>query len=339
MRPKQIGIIGFDGAIASHLTAPADVFTAAVLEDGFGGRIPCYQIVTIGLTAASFRAESGVLFTPQTTLKSAPELDTIMIAGGSGLRETEIADLVADWVLSRGHRVRRVVAICSGIYGLAPTGVLDGRQVTVHWRFATDVVRRFPKLRVDHKKRLVKDGPYYTSAGLTAGIDLSLALVEEDYGRQLALSVSRELLMYLAPQSGSIEQTRPEEFSSQPLDRFGELASWIMRNLDRELSVEVLARRVCISPAHFKKAFKSVFGTTPGKFVENLRLNEARRRLSTRRKTLHSVAASVGFSSASAFTRAFERRFGSAPGQCLETPSPRFGASISQHAGSRTSKS
>jgi transcriptional regulator GlxA family with amidase domain len=310
MTPKHIGIVAFDHVVASHLFTTADAFAAAALDDGFGGRIPCYKVWSIGMNSGPLASESGLNFTPQRTLQDSPPLDTIIVAGSSRLRRPDLIGPLSEWILQRVHETRRIASICTGIYGLAPTGLLDGREVTTHWRAARDVAQRFPALRVNHKRRLVKDGPFYTSAGLTAGVDLSLALMEEDYGPQLALSVGRELVTYLTWSSGTKEDAPRKEFASQPVDRFGDLIAWIMRHLHDDLTVEVLARRACMCPTHFTRAFKSVFGTTPGEFVENLRLNEARRRLSTRRKTIHSVAASVGFASAGAFQRAFERRFG-----------------------------
>ena len=280
MKPKSIGLVGFDRATASHLTGPADAFSVAALEDGFGGRIACYKIWTIGLTNKPFSCEAGIVFQPEATLATAPPLDTIIIAGGSGLRSPQVCHQLAEWILSRAYETRRIASICTGIYALAPTGLLDGREVTTHWRFARDLSQRYPALRIGHKSRLVKDGPFYTSAGLTAGIDLSLALIEEDYGEQLALSVGRDLMMYLAGRPN--EEMRPRDCASQPIDRFGDLVAWIMRNLNQNLTVEVLARQACMCPSHFTRAFRSVFGNTPGEFVENLRLNEARRRLSSR---------------------------------------------------------
>jgi transcriptional regulator GlxA family with amidase domain len=313
MTPKHIGFLVFDNVTASHLAGSADAFAAAALDEGFGGRIPCYKVWTIGVTAGNFAAESGMIFTPQRTLETAPPLDTIIIPGGSGLRRAETNSKVSSWILARAGRTRRIASICTGVYGLAPTGLLDGREVTTHWRYARDVFQRFPRLKVNHKRRLVKDGPFYTSTGLTAGIDLSLALIEEDYGKHLALSVGRDLVMYLAQRNEEEEHPQPVQFQSQPIDRFAELVSWIVRNLNEDLSVESLARRACMCPRHFSRAFKSVFGSPPAEFVENLRLNEVRRRLSTRRKTLQSVAASVGFTNAGAFRRAFARRFGASP--------------------------
>lgn len=313
MTAKQIGFLGFDGVIASHLTGPADAFALAALSDGFGNRIPCYEVCTISLTGEPFRAESGMSFIAQKNLRNAPRFDTIVIPGGSGLRQPETNARIVDWILKRAPHIRRIASICSGIYGLAPTGLLDGREVTTHWRFASDIARRFPKLRVDHKKLFIKDGPFYTSTGLTAGIDLSLALIEEDYGRHVALAAAQEMVSPLRRRTSEEESAPSTTFGGDQTDRFAELVSWIVRNLDADLSVEILARRACISQRHFSRAFKSVFGSSPAEFVENLRLNEARRRLSTRQKTLQSVAASVGFKNADAFHRAFERRFGMRP--------------------------
>jgi transcriptional regulator GlxA family with amidase domain len=317
MTPKRIGFVGFDGITSLHLSGPADAFAAAALEDGYNGRIPCYQVFLIGLTLAPFRSESGILFTPEHTLQNAPALDTIIIPGGSGLRDPVLAAAVSDWILERCNDTRRIASVCTGIYGLAPTGLLDGREVTTHWRFAGDVARRFPRLKVGHKRLLVKDGPFYTSAGLSAGIDLALSLVSEDYGPHVAGALRDELVMYLARRDADERPHLPLAFQSQPTDRLGDLAAWIVKNLQADLSVETLARRACMCTSHFNRSFKSVFGTAPAQFVENLRLNEAKRRLSKRSKTLDSVGASVGFKNSPAFRRAFERKFGTKPGSYL----------------------
>ena len=321
MSPKRIGFLGFDRFTTMHLAGPADAFAAAALDDGFSGQISCYEVCLIGLGDRCFRSESGMVFHPAYTLETAPALDTIIIPGGSGLRDPKTMLAVSEWILSRTNETRRIAAVCTGIYGLAPTGLLDGREVTTHWRFASDVARRFPRLRVNHKRLVVKDGPFYTSAGLSAGVDLALALVEEDYGPYVAAAVRSELVTYLARRLANEDEGAPLEFQSQPIDRFGDLVAWMVRHLDADLSVEALARRACICPSHFNRSFKSIFGTSPAEFVENLRLNEARRRLSKQSKTLQSVGASVGFKNSGAFRRAFQRRFGVKVDSYLE-PSP-----------------
>lgn len=310
MTPKRIGLIGFDQVTALHLVGPAEAFRAAVLDDGYGGRIPCYEVCTVGVPADRFRAESGVEFQAQATPADAPEFDTIIVAGGTGVRER--GDEIASLLLQRAPETRRMASVCSGLYGLAPTGLLDGREVTVHWRCARDIAQRFPRLRVNYKRALIQDGPFFTSSGLGAGINLSLAMIRDDYGPHVAQSVERELVLYPteSERKDSLPGVRPE---ARPNERFADLVPWIVRNLQGDLSVEILARRACMCPSHFSKAFKSVFGQPPKVFVENLRLNEARRRLSKRQKTIYGVAASVGFTDPAAFQRAYQRRFGSSP--------------------------
>jgi transcriptional regulator GlxA family with amidase domain len=310
MNPKRIGFLGFEGAAASELTRAADVFAAATLDGGYGNRISCYQVCMIGFAFECFRSESGIAFRPDSMLETASEVDTIVVPGGDGLRRSLVSERIADWILARANHTRRVATIGAGIYGVAQTGLLDGREVTTHYRYASDVARCFPHLRVDPKRHLVKDGAFYTSSGPHAAIDLALALVEEDYGRHVALAVAQEFVAPSTNGNGQDKLASPLVFDSQPADRFAELIPWIMRNLREDLSVNTLARRACMSPSHFSRAFKSVFGNTPAEFVEMLRINEAKRRLSVPKRTLDTVAASVGFSDAQTFQRAFERRVG-----------------------------
>ena len=246
------------------------------------------------------------------------ELDTIVIAGGNGLRRSSVSEMIADWVLARVNETRRFAAIGSGIYGVAPTGLLDGREVTTHWRYANEVARCFPNLRVDPRRHLVKDGAFYTSSGASAAIDLSLALIEEDYGGHVASVVAQEFVTAPMNGNGHHKLPNPLVFDSQPADRFAELIPWIMRNLHEDLSVNTLARRACMSPSHFNRAFKSVFGSALAEFVENLRVNEAKRRLAVPKRTLEIIAASVGFPDAQKFRRAFERRLGARPRSYLK---------------------
>ena len=162
MNPKRIGFLGFEGVAASELTRAADVLAAATLDGGYGNRISCYHVCTIGFTSECFHAESGIGFWPDSTLETVSELDTIVIAGGDGLRRSSVSEMIADWVLARVSETRRFAAIGSGIYGVAPTGLLDGREVTTHWHYASDVARCFPNLRVDPRRHLVKDGAILT---------------------------------------------------------------------------------------------------------------------------------------------------------------------------------
>jgi transcriptional regulator GlxA family with amidase domain len=318
MSPKRIGLVGFDQVTALHLIGTADAFSAAALDDGYGSRIPCYEVCTIGAPSELFRTESGVTFTAESDLQNAPACDTIIIAGGAGLREPRLVEPIAEWLLQRAGETRRVGAVCTGIYALAATGLLDERAVTTHWRVAQDLARRFPSLKIDHKKPLVRDGSFYTAHGLSGGINLALTMIEEDYGPYVTRTVARELTLSADAPNDSQSTLAKSAKENHTTDRFAELVGWIVRNLDSDLSVEALARRACICPSHFSKAFKSIFGQPPTEFVETLRLNEARRRLTKRQKTLQSVALSVGFTNPDTFQRAFERRFGTRPSRLLE---------------------
>lgn len=318
MAPKRIGFIAFDNFTTSHFAGLCDVLAAAALDDGFGGQIPCYEVYTIGLTKAPFRSESGVVITPAWNIASAPQLDTLIMPGGSGLLHGDIAAAISRWALTRVNQTRRFASIGSGIYPLALTGLLDGREVTTDWQIARDVAQKFPKLKVVNARQLVKEGWLYTAAGVSGGIELALTFVEEDYGIHLANAVRGKLMAYLVRREAPKEAASVSEFRSESVDRLGNLVAWIVKNLDSDLSVETLARRACMCPGHFVRAFKSIFGSTPASFVENLRLNEAKRRLGVRGKTLRSVATSVGFTNSNTFRKAFKRRFGVGPSSYFE---------------------
>ncbi len=311
---KRIGFLGYQGIMALDLIGPLDAFATAVTTDGEGKPRRCYDVVIIGLNRKPFVSESGATFIPTETVGTARALDTLVIPGGSGLRRPEINRQVTAWVKSREKSTRRIVSVCTGVYGLASTGLLDGKTVTTHWRFARDVVNRFPKLTLNDNVLFVRDGKFSTSAGITAGIDLSLALIEEDFGRQVALAVARELVVYLKRPGGQEQYSEPLRHQVETMDRFGELVVWMRAHLKRELTVEALARRASLSVRQFNRRFKHACGSTPGAFVEGLRLNEARERLLLPEATVANVAESVGFQSADVFRRAFERRFGIGPG-------------------------
>jgi transcriptional regulator GlxA family with amidase domain len=322
MRPLRVGLIGYDGVQALDIIGPSDAFSIATAENETGKTRPCYEVIVIGLTGKPFRAESGVVIQPQTSLRNAPALDTVIIPGGRGARIGQPSERIAKWIATRAKRIRRIASVCTGVYALARTGLLDGRKVTTHWRFANELARRFPQLKVDHDSLFLKDGPFYTSGGITASVDLALALIEEDYGPRVALSVARELVVFLKRSGGQKQYSEPLEFQINSADRFSDLASWMVEHVRSDLSLDALAKRVYLSPRHFARRFKQAFGGTPAAFVENLRLDEARRRLTERTQTIENVATSVGFKSDDAFRNAFIRRFGVKP----STYRNRFGA-------------
>ena len=309
---RTIGILGFDDVTSLDLTGPADVFATASEIAARDGPAP-YRLLVLGISVRPFRSDSGVVITPECALGRAPALDTLVIPGGAGLRQPGTNEALTRWLHHNSPRVRRIVCVCTGIYGLAPSGLLDGRQVTTHWQFAADVARKFPRLKVDSDAIFLKDGKFYTAAGVTSGIDLSLALVEEDLGAAVALSVARMLIVYMKRPGGQEQYSEPLRFQTEASDRFSALAAWISSHLGSDLSIEALAARTFVCARHFSRRFKAVFGVPPAEFVERLRLDEARRRLASGPVSVATVASSLGFTSADSFRRAFERRFGITP--------------------------
>jgi transcriptional regulator GlxA family with amidase domain len=313
MIPKRIGFFVFDDVVALDFVGPIEAFsTAAIIDDDGNGRRG-YEVITIGVTGKTVVSGSGLRFQPDKSISNAPILDTLVVPGGAGLRRSDVQRAFVPWLKGRLNNTRRIASVCTGIYGLASAGLLDGRQATTHWHFAKDLVRRFPKIRLNDNAIFIKDGRFYTSAGVTAGIDLSLALIEEDFGPKIALAVARELVVYLKRAGGQEQYSEPLRFQIQSTDRFSEMAAWVAGHLDEDLSVDALAERASCSRRHFSRRFKEVFGSTPAHFIEELRLTEARHHLSLPRNSLKTVAALVGFKSVDSFSRAFERRFGVRP--------------------------
>src|SRR5438876_913983 len=312
MIPKTVGLIVFERMAAADLTGPAEVFSRARMPNGDGREFRCYPVLTLGISTAPCATECGIIVKPQLDIKDARPLDTLIVSGGSGIHDARL-NKIAKWLSRQAPATRRIVTLGTGIYALAATGLLDRREVATHWRVAKDVALRFPKLRVIPNNLFVKDGPFYTCAGGTSAVDLSLSLIEEDYGRQIALKLARELVVHLK-RSGEQEQySEALQFQVQSCDRFADLPAWILCNLNQDLSVEALAQKACMSPRNFTRLFKDAFGKAPAEFVASARITEARRRLQVPRNSIESVAMSVGFRSADVFSRAFEREVGCRP--------------------------
>lgn len=309
---RRIGILGFDGVAAIDLVGVLDTFYVAGGND-WRKRSALYETVTVGLSARAFRAESGLRLVPDVTLKDAPAFDTIVVPGGPGLREDETNATVAAWLRSRAKTTRRIVSVCTGLYGLAASGLLDGRRATTHWAHAADAARRFPGVKIEADALFIKDGAFYSSAGMTAGIDLALTLVEEDHGPALALSTARQLVVYMKRSGGQLQYSEPLRFQTRAGDRFANLVAAIAADLSKDWTVEEMAAKAGLSSRQFARRFKSVFAQTPAACLERLRLDDARLRMASGERDLARIAHAAGFQSDDVFRRAFERRFGVTP--------------------------
>jgi len=313
---KTIGLLAYDDMQALDLAGPLDVFGGA---NGLGHGTPPYELCIIGLSTCAVRAENGLSIVPARALEDAPALDTLLIPGGCGARTTINRDarLIA-WLRERAPTTRRMVSVCTGAYVLAATGLLDGRRVTTHWNYADDLARRHPAVRVEADRLFLRDGCFATSGGLTAGMDLALALVEEDLGAPTALAVARHLVMYVKRPGNQAQFSAPLAAQAQGNGRMGALVDWLIANLGSELTIERMAERCAMSARHFRRVFAETFGMPPAHFVEKLRLEQACMRLTQGKASIERIASNVGFNSADAFRRAFRARYGATPNEYRE---------------------
>lgn len=236
--------------------------------------------------------------------------DTVVVAGGEGLRTLDcVAEIVA-WL--KGVGARRTASVCSGAYLLAEAGLLDGRRATTHWASTDDFSRRYPKVTVDSKRIFIRDGDVWTSAGISAGIDLALALIEDDLGADLARRTAQQLVVHQRRPGGQSQFSALVELGGRT-GRFAELVEWMRAHLAEPLTVERLADEAAMSPRNFARAFIAETGTTPAKAVERLRLETARTALETGHASLERIAEAAGFGDPGRMRRAFLRTFGQPP--------------------------
>ena len=238
--------------------------------------------------------------------------DSVLLVCGLGSRSTRDAALSA-WLKNRARQARRIGAVCVGAFLLAEAGLLDGRRATAHWKFGRELADRYPKVRVEHEPLWVKDGNIYTSAGISAGIDLALAWVEEDCGAALAHEAARELVLFLRRPGGQPQLSVSLASQASEMASIRELQIWIAEHVEARLSIEDLASRMAMSVRNFERVFTREVGTTPSQYVLQARVETARRQLERTDRGLKQVASATGFGSVDVMRRAFIRLLGITP--------------------------
>jgi len=242
-------------------------------------------------------------------------IDTLLVAGCMGPRELHYEPGFLDWLRLQSTRARRFGSICTGAFVLAKAGLLDGRRATTHWNWATELAQDYPSVAVDPDPIYIRDGSCYTSAGVTAGIDLCLALVEEDLGRPLALRVAQMMVVFFRRPGGQSQFSATLEAQARENRPLGDLLSWLPDNLRRDLSVDSLASRAAMSPRNFARLFKQELGKTPAQHIEDLRLEAARSQLESTSRSVDEIASACRLASAEVLRRMFRRRLQVTPGQ------------------------
>ena len=234
-------------------------------------------------------------------------IDTLLVAGGSGVQDAARDEELLVWLRKTAKRVRRIGSICTGAFLLAAAGLLDGKRAATHWKWAGELARKFKNTTVDPDPIYIRDGNTYTTAGVTAGMDLALALVEEDLGPAIALGVARELVLFLRRSGGQSQFSAALSLQASDRRQIEEMRSWVLENLDQDLPVEKLAAIAGMSPRNFARIFLKDTGATPARFVERLRVEAARRRLEESQDKVEKVANDCGFRSAQGLRRSFLR--------------------------------
>jgi len=234
-------------------------------------------------------------------------IDTLLVAGGTGVRAQVPDPRVLQWLRDVAPRVRRIGSVCTGAFLLGAAGLLDGKRAATHWKWADELAERFSATTVDPDPIYIRDGSTYTTAGVTAGMDLALALVEEDLGSRVALAVAREMVLHLRRAGGQSQFSTALALQASDRRQIADLRAWVLDNLHRELPVRALAAEAGMSPRHFARVFRHDTGATPAQYVERLRVEQARRRLEESRDKLEKVAHDCGFGSVRSLRRAFHR--------------------------------
>jgi transcriptional regulator GlxA family with amidase domain len=315
MQPRLVVIPIFDGVQSLDVTGPLEVFTEAA--DGVARYRPAadpgYRVITASVGGRQIQTSSGLGLMPATDLRHVlpAEIDTIIVPGGP--RTECLSPEIAGWLRRGAPPARRVASVCTGAFLLAEAGLLTGKRATTHWAFGADLARRFPDVCVDTEPIFIRDGAIATSAGVTAGIDLALALVEEDIGRDAALAVARSLVVYLRRPGGQAQFSAHLRAQSAQRAPLREVQQWISEHPGADLSVPALAAKAGLSARQFARAFAAETGVPPGKHVAAVRLEAAQRMLADSGLGVAQVARACGYGTPEAMRRAFVHALGVPP--------------------------
>jgi transcriptional regulator GlxA family with amidase domain len=313
-------MLAYPDAQMIDVMGPLEVFASATQRmaspAGAADAPPAYSVEIVAAQAGPVRMSSGLELVASRALRGVRgEIDTLMIAGGEGSRVVLHDRTLIRWLQRTAPQARRVASVCTGALLLAEAGLLEGRRATTHWAFCEALANRYPRIRVESDPIFVRDGPIYTSAGVTAGIDLALALVEEDHGREAALEVARWMVVFVKRPGGQSQFSAQLEVQRPEPGPLREVQSFIVENPSADLSVEALAGRAAMSPRNFARVFAAQVGTTPARFVERVRVEAARRALEESDAGVEGVAGRCGFGSAETMRRAFVRNLRVSPAE------------------------
>lgn len=316
---RHIVLLTPPGTSILDVAGPLDVFqkTANYIEAHPEKGAFTYKVHVLSTEpAAIVETSSGLPIISEGNLKKVDyKIDTFLVTGKGDAHINAINPDSMNWLKANWKKIRRVGSVCAGAFILARAGILDGKRATTHWERCAILARDYPLIKVEEDPIFVKDGSVYTSAGISAGMDLALAMVEEDFGREVALFIARRLVLYLKRPGNQSQFSVALSYQIAESQPIKELQEWMAEHLSNEMSVETLADKVAMSPRNFARVFTRETGITPGKYVEKLRLEAARRRLEETRMTLDEISDECGLGSADTLRRVFLRHFKTAPAE------------------------
>jgi transcriptional regulator GlxA family with amidase domain len=318
---RSVVILGYPGVQALDLVGPFDVFTSATLNLAAKGRYEDgYDVEIASAGGEPVTTGTGLEFVAQPLPNPHGGIDTVILPGGWGVDETRKNPDVVDWVKAVAGSTRRVISVCTGAFLAAQAGLLEGRRATTHWAFADRLAREFPSVVVDPDPIFVQSSAtVWTAAGVTAGIDLALSLVEEDHGTDVAQTVARYLVLYLRRPGGQSQFAAPVWMPRAKRAPIRDVQETIEAKPGAAHSISELAHRAAMSPRHFTRVFTDEVGEAPGAYVERIRTEAARRQLEETDDTVTVIATRCGFGSAETMRRNFVRRMGVSPDQYRKT--------------------
>jgi transcriptional regulator GlxA family with amidase domain len=302
----MIGVLIFPDFQLLDASGPISTFEIAAR---YAGTAPAIR--TMAVTPGPVRSTSGVEMLAR-GLKPSGAITTLIVAGGEGVDTAATCERTLAFVRAMAKRGVRIASVCSGAFILAEAGLLDGRRATTHWQRTRQFVAAYPKVKLEADRIYTRDGNIWTSAGITAGIDLSLAMVADDYGDEIAQRTAKQLVLYHRRSGGQSQFSSLLELKA-PTGRFGRVLAWAREHLDAPLTVEDMAEQAGMSSRHFTRAFIAETGTTPSKAVERLRIEVARQRVQSSSEAIERVAETTGFRDPERMRRAFIRAFGQPP--------------------------
>ncbi|MEQ1889677.1 MAG: GlxA family transcriptional regulator [Alphaproteobacteria bacterium] len=309
-------MLAFPGAQVLDIAGPMEIFKGAnnvLARNGHSGH-PAYKLCLVTHDGGQFETTAGIRLVPDCSISGlGRRIDTLLISGGDGVREAMQDTNLIRFIQRTSKKARRVASVCSGAFLLAQAGLLDGRRAATHWRSCDLLARNFPNVAVDRDALHVRDGKFYSSAGVTAGMDLSLALVAEDCGQRVAREVAKDKVLFMIRSGGQSQFSAHLAAESAEDSRLRSVMVWALTNLHADICVNVLAARAAMSARNFARAFRKETDTTPAHFIECARIDAARRKLEESRAGIDRVAADCGFVSSERMRRAFHRHLGIAP--------------------------